>query len=428
MTERVSPISKPQLAFLGLMISSLLVAAMMAWLSDSRDQPSSADADTFSASALGHGALVDALKMTKLEVLISRWDTERLAANTGLLIILEPNANRVKAEQRDRYRAMLASAPRSLVVVPRRAPAFGSSRQRWVNAVKDVDAQVLRATLSPLGLNDAQLVVAAPEAVRWQAAPSLNLKSIKPNLIQPRLLKDVRGIEPLIWCEQGVLFGRISLPSTKRPVYVLSDPDLLANHGLHKDQNLEIALAAVDVARQEHNVILIDEITHGLEMPPSLGRLLLSFPLALITIQVGLLLFLVLWASIGRFGAPRRAFAKGEAAFAEQFYIENTAELLLAGGHAAHMLERYVWMILEDAARKLNAPTDLDRPELMLWLHHLSEAKQLQLIHLPTLISRLERWSTGKAKAKPQQLLSAAKDISRWRGAILDGSATATKP
>lgn len=402
---------------------SMLFAVVLAMSTDARDKVSSVDTDTFSKSALGHHALVSWLRQARQDVLVSRWRSQDRLSSDNLLVLLEPHLAQDKdGKVRDELEALLAGAKTTLLVLPRRDGVQAADGE-WISHVTEVKEADHRELLPMLDLGSG--LVTLPEALApgaWRVYDDA-LNGMPPTLESPQLLKG-SGLSPIIETDAGVLLGKVRNTRSGGALYVLTDPDLIANHGLHRGQNAALVLAIFKLINAQDGVIVIDEVIHGYRQPPSLGRMLLTFPLVLATIQVFLILLVVLWASVGRFGPARRSSLK--AAFHEQFYVQNTAELLEHGGHSAYMLERYVWMVIEQIGRQLNAPPELDRPELLLWVHRASEARQLQFIHLPTVISRVERWSTGKSKPRAQQLVTVATQISRLRGALLDGTVTAT--
>ena len=403
---------------LGVCVASLVLAAALAWVTDSRDLVRSVNADTFSRSALGHRALWDALRQQRAPVMISRWQTEARVQDASLLILLEPSMRGPtlpgQPSPRERLDAMLRASERTLIVLPRRRGLADGDGQ-WVSAVRSSDAASLREVMEALGLSG-QLVWlrARPDTLSRGWTPQA------PSLPEPRLIQR-SPLEPLVSHEQGVLIGRMTHAPTGHQLYVLTDPDLLANHGLHRGQNAALALSLIEQARQGHQgAIIIDEILHGYEQPPSLGRQLLSAPLVFLTAQALLLLLASLWAGMARVW-PRSGQQTASAAFDRGFALDHTASLLHRGGHGAMMLERYAWMVLAQVGRELHAPRELDGQALMMWLHQASQARQVHQVHLPTLMSRVERWGAGLARARPAQLMAAARDIYLWRRAIRDG-------
>jgi len=132
-------------------------------------------------------------------------------------------------------------------------------------------------------------------------------------------------------------------------LFVLSDPDLIANHGLARGDNAGRALGLLSRIPGAGQTVVVDETLHGFEQTPSLWRELFVFPLLSATLQGLLALLMLVWSGLGRFGAPMptsSTHASGRA-----LLIENTAALLGSAGHSAHSLARYLDVTIGDLAQ-----------------------------------------------------------------------------
>ena len=83
---------------------------------------------------------------------------------------------------------------------------------------------------------------------------------------------------------------------------VLSDPDMLSNHGLAHAGNPTAALAMLSELDRDGGPVVIDETLHGYGREPSVYRSLFDFPMLLATLQVALTVGVLLWAGMARFG------------------------------------------------------------------------------------------------------------------------------
>ena len=114
-------------------------------------------------------------------------------------------------------------------------------------------------------------------------------------------------LEPLVW-EDGTgntLLGTAMLDDDTR-IWVLSEPGVIDNAGLRDRANLHFAVGLLDTIRRGGPVVF-DETMHGFEETPSLWKALFRFPLALVTLHVTLLVVVVVWAGLGRFGPAKSA-------------------------------------------------------------------------------------------------------------------------
>ena len=127
----------------------------------------------------------------------------------------------------------------------------------------------------------------------------------KPDLPSPvQLIKQSAHLEPLVTLGGDVLFGRV-LPSDERStsdVYVLSDPDLIATHGLVRGDNATLAVSIVERLRPGGGGVVFDETLHGGDVRPSLWREVFRPPLVFATGSAFFAGLVLVAAGLGRFG------------------------------------------------------------------------------------------------------------------------------
>ena len=121
--------------------------------------------------------------------------------------------------------------------------------------------------------------------------------------------------------------------------------------------------------------------------------------MVLAVLQGLVLLGVVLWAGMGRFGKPLPA-AAGLAA-GKAVLIGNTAELLAGGGHAADSAMRYFQQTTRAVAAFYFLPPDLPETERLARLQRLSEGhgKRLSLAALEADLRRLPEGRRGEGDA-----------------------------
>jgi hypothetical protein len=165
--------------------------------------------------------------------------------------------------------------------------------------------------------------------------------------------------ERLVWCDQGVLIGRVD------EIWVVSDPDLIENHGLSLSDNADLAVALLRELRRS-GALMFDEMIHGHRRDPGFWQALGRFPLVLVPAHLLLLLAFTLWIARGRFGRPLAvppAIEPGKA-----FLVDNIAALLRRGGEPGPSLRRYGRNRVRRAAELLHAPRALADDECRRWL------------------------------------------------------------
>jgi hypothetical protein len=242
--------------------------------------------------------------------------------------------------------------------------------------------------------------------------------SVPPTLQQAQLLTpngDSR-LEPLIACADGWLLA-VREDAQGGRLVVLSDPDVLANHGLGDGDNAVVAWEVLGLAREPGQAVVLDETLHGHERVPSLWRELFTFPLAVASVQGLLIVGFLVWAGLGRFGAPLPPAAS--LAAGKGVLVDNTAALLRVGGHSAYTLARYLESLKYEVARTLHAPAGAPPAELRDRLRRLGRRKRVteDLAALETAVARLR----DGAAPPPAVVLAVARRVHRWRQEMLSG-------
>jgi len=393
----------------GVAAVSLAASFALGIFSDAVVDNPSAGADGFSRSALGHRAVLELLGALDIPVLQSQYDTAGRVGDAALLVI-EPQLNEdsefdPEAELRD----MLHSCASSLVVLPKWQADYDPALPDRVARVSRVGLDEATNVLERAGITGA--VVRPTASSGWVGADES--WTDEPTLLAPQLVNS-EMLEPLISSEQGVLFGYYEMWDGQY-VYILSDPDVLSNHGLGRGDNALVATAIIEeVRRGTTGSLLVDETLHGFRRPPSLWRALFEFPLALASLQVFLAVGLLLWAAVARFGKPtppRPPFAPGK-----EFLIDNIAALSRFGGHTDLALDRYLEVALQDVAVALHAPRRLRGDELHRWLDQVAATR-----NVGASVGDLQRAVTN-ARNKPRAAVAAANRIHEWRQELTHGS------
>jgi hypothetical protein len=370
----------------------------------------SAEADAYSRSAIGHRAFVELMRAQDVPVMVSRFDSGTRAGPQALLIVAEPRLD-VDAPGRSRkLQQMLRSARRTLLVLPKWQGHEDRSHAGWLDR-----AELAPPTAIARALQDAN-VLAGYALPSGEGVQSCEGVPANPTLRRPQFLRPngESGLRPLIACANGWLLAEREDALGGR-LLILSDPDVLSNHGLGDGDNATVAWAVLGYARRPGQAVVLDETLHGHERVPSLWRELFTFPLAVASAQGALIVAFLVWAGLGRFGAPippPAALSAGKGVL-----VENTAALLRLGGHSAYTLGRYLESLKYEVARTLHAPAGLAPPELRERLRRLGRRRRVteDLAALETSVARLR---AEKAPA-PAAVLAVARRVHRWRQEML---------
>jgi hypothetical protein len=213
-----------------------------------------------------------------------------------------------------------------------------------------------------------------------------------------------------------MLLGQIR--DRNRRIWVLSDPDVISDHGLAHAPNAALAVAIIDHLRGGNGSVVFDETIHGfIAQPANPLLLLLRFPFVVATVQGFIAVALLLWATLGRFGTPQPAPAPLSAG--RQGLLENIAKLVDITGHREVLIKRYVLETLRDVGRQLHAPRALSTAALIGWLQRVGTARGVATDCGPVI---QEAAMLGESRTRnPASLVRLAREIHRWKGEILDG-------
>ncbi len=372
--------------------------------------PDSVGPSTFSRSAIGHAGIADVLAQLAIPVVKSRSSSLEKLSPGSVLVIAEPRRN---AQSEDAIRALM-KARTILLVLPKWTGKPSEQKTGWLSEVSErpvLDAQWALNLIAPRAE-----VVRERGAVQW----TTNALHITPDLDLPAQL--VRGdrLRPIIGATQGMLVGEIS--DRDRKIWVLADPDIIANHGLAREGNAALALALIKALRGGDGGVVFDETVHGFVVRPvSPFLLLFRFPFVVATAQGVLAIALLLWATLGRFGAPQTAPPALRAG--REGLLQNTAKLVEFTGHQDVMVKRYVEETVRDAAIALHAPRELMEAGLgaglIVWLQRVGLARAVTIDCEDVLRRAAEPGRAGRRNSPA--LVRLARDIHQWKGEIVDG-------
>ncbi len=363
-----------------------------------------ARANAFSHSAIGHRAFVETLRRLDIRVLVSRNNSAAKAGRSTLLIVAEPGARTYTDETIND----LLTAETVLFVLPKWEGRPDEAKPQWLKSAAQLPRAHVQKTLRHVVPDGKVRRVKAP--VSWETGPL----GVTPTLSAPQLMETTQ-LRPVVTSDQGLLVGE--LVRGEQRIWILSDPDILSNHGLGRGDNAVLALSLIDALRPAGGAVIIDETIHGFRQEPSLWRAMFEFPFVLPTIQAVAAIVALMWAATGRFGAPipaKRPLEAGKAAL-----IDSMAGLLQYGGHGPEILRRYLTVTLRDVARRLHAPRDLEETALIEWVDRVGEARGVQAKY--GTLRREAEAIIAVASADNSRLTQAARNLHRWKQGIING-------
>jgi hypothetical protein len=389
------------LAASGLMAFAL---SMLLTLAGGDETLDAVGANSSSRSAIGHKGVYDLF--AKLGYRVSRDDSvaNPALAPEAIVIFAEPNDSGAAKDILAKFKA----AKTVVLVLPKWRAHADLLHDGWID---DATLLPLSAATSPLAAQagKGELVRVAPPAVY-----DTNLLGWAPTIAQDVQLIKNSALEPIVSSTQGILLGEIR-DETHR-LLVLADPDPIANHGVGKGDNAAFIAALIDALGEPGAPVVFNEAIHGAGsgLPSDPRKLLAQFPYTLAPLQILFAVALLLAATMGRFGAPQPAPAPLRAG--KRGLIGSAAQLLDHVGHHAAMLRRYVGVMVQDAARRLRAPRDLEGGALIAWLDTLGKSRGVTR-DCGSIVA-------ASAAAKPDDItrqFAAAQAIHDWKTEILNG-------
>jgi hypothetical protein len=371
-------------------------------------EPGGADAvgpSAYSRSAIGHAGLAETLQRLGVPVVKSRNNSADKLGKDGVLVLAEP---RPTAMSEPALRALL-DARAVLLVLPKWTGRASAKKPGWLGAAEEKPPAQAQWALN--------LVAGGGEVVREGQTPiwGTNLLGRRPQLETPVQLMRSSALRPIVAAPAGILVGELN---QRRSIWVLADPDVIANHGIGQGENAALALTIINRLRGRDGAVVFDETIHGYVAQSATPlALLFQFPFVVATLMVAAALGLLLWATVARFGAAQTAPPPLSAG--REGLLQNVAQLITFAGHQQVMVRRYVQETVRETARQLHAPRGLAGEPLARWLTRVGEARGVT-VDCAAVIGEVEQLA-DRRRSDLGPLVRLARDIHRWRREIVDG-------
>lgn len=412
-----SPFSRSSILFLIACATALFALSILlhARGKDASSSGSRSLPGTYSVSAIGYAGFYDLMQRLDRPAVRAVRNTLATVGARGTLVVAEPDMRFVTDAESRR----LMEAPRLLVVLPKWLGAPDEKRASWISAAEPVPLFAVRQTLGLVATARSD-VFRADWPKKWRT----NRVGIAPEGSGIAQLMRSEEMNPIVGDEDGMLVGEIM--DGERRIWVLSDPDVLANHGIVKGDNAAFMVALVDMLRLSPGgdasaPVVFDETVHGFQAgEASPLQLLFRFPFVVVTLLVCCTAALLLAAGTGRFGAP--LVPKPALDFGKESLTRNAAHLLDYAGYHTAVLRRYVNMTIRSAAGALHLPPGLGEAETAERLDRIGRARQVKASCAA--IRREASQLEVTKKKELARLFEYAWDIYDWKGELLNGSGT----
>jgi len=330
-----------------------------------------------------------------------------------LLVIAEPGS---ALGEQDRVGDLL-DAKTVLLVLPKWHGLPSRTHTGWIGY-----AELVSTLSADQVLN---LAVAQAEVARLdtEATWTKNELGHEPTLVAPTQVIRGSSLRPIVASGDDILVGELAareLAARGRRLWVLADPDVIENHGISEGDNAAFAVALVRALQSGEGNVVFDETIHGfVARPDNPLRLMFQFPFVVVTLQGLMAIGLLLWATLGRFGAPQTA--PPALSSGKQALVESAAKLLGYAGYQQRMVRRYVQASLRDVARQLHAPRGLSESALLDWLQRVGQARGTDIDCVA--LYRETESIVASRRGGIAPLIPVARGIHRWKREILDGPA-----
>ena len=361
---------------------------------------------TYSRSAVGHKALLETLRRLDVPVVVSRFRSGEKASSGGLLVLAEPDGSKSSAALLDEF----GDLPHGLLVLPKWRGDRDIAKPRWVKKMELVPVPFAETTL-----DDAQMPA---KLQRLTGTFTIDVPDLGGTieLTDPQIMVGSK-LKPIVTLKNGILIGEMRSSGRQ---WVLSDPDLISNHGIDEADNAVVAVSMIERLRAG-GVVIFDETIHGFEQRPNLLEAAFKLPFSMVTLSAAIAIALAVWAGMTRFGRPEpaaRALQPGKVTL-----IRTTADLLhqarRRSGAVELILARYLRTQIADMVVRINGPRGLDERRQILWLDDLAEARHLRL-RLQPVADAIESAARSGATDSGRALHLAA-DLNAWKQEFLNG-------
>jgi hypothetical protein len=360
----------------------------------------------FSRSAIGYAGLAELIRRVGIPVVKRRSGDADSTGPGKLLIVAEPPLS--TAEEQGRF--AFGRADRVLIILPKWQGHRSMSHSGWIADAALVPTAVADQALAKSGASGRTARVIPPN--RW----TTNALVVAPELdLMVQVIED-GNLRPIVAADGHVLVGEKADRDLR--IWILSDPDMLSNHGLLTGRNAEFAIRLINTLRSAQGAVIFDESVRGYRAPSANPlTLMFQFPFITVTIQVLAAATLLLWATMTRFGLPEPVSALLDAG--KQGLIRNAAGLLRYSGHPEIIVANYVHSTIRGVARQLRSPPGLDGRGLVDWLSRVGASRGVA-VDFSRLVRRAEDLATPKSE-NAAALVDIARDTHRWKREILNG-------
>jgi hypothetical protein len=353
-----------------------------------------------SVSAVGYALFYELLNKNEFKVRRAMRSEPIETGPNELLVLTDPDFSiQTKPE--------ILAQPNVLVILPKWSYNTELFKPNWVALVHPLPVILLSQGLSRATVPDLKTVKGVGKLGKLTVNPFG--PELEPTFEQPVWLVNSPLIVPVLANEEGVLLGLYR--DKTRSVWILADADLVANHGILKGQNLELALSFMDRIAPGQAVVFDEsrDLSGAQKVEEEPGEAL--FPDLISYILLGLTSLMAVFAA-GRFGPILET--DEETYFGRRRLIENSSRLLERSGCRKVTVVNYLKMVIKSLAKIRHAPPGLTENELYDWLDRLEPKFELKKF--------VNEVRGARANTPEARQLFWAKKIYAWKARVESGS------
>ena len=360
-----TPVTVLWIVLVGVFAFSAFIA-LSAYAPDLEQHNGDCRPTVYSRCAIGYAALAEVMKQNGETVLISRAPMTNRGPETLLIAAPEPELDRKITPLAGHQGVML-------VILPKWEMAPDGLHRGWGKKMGLLAPKILPHKDLLEGLTLARRVGVSRAVLTGADATPAEGLTLTPGPIEA--LQTIAGKDwvPVLTDDKGRM---ILARAASKPIYVLSDPDLLNTQGLANADTFASAVTLVRMLRGGDGAVIFDVTLNGVQTGRSILRWMFDPPFLAVTLCLVAALVLVGVQAAFRFGPVRRevrVIALGKEALAD-----NSAELIRLARKEQAMAPRYVTLIRAAVAKALGVPRDLTGDALTAFLDRLGQQRGAQ--------------------------------------------------
>jgi hypothetical protein len=389
--------------------ASICLLLLYAYAPDLRGNDSN-QADAVSHSAIGFAGLKQLMEASGIAVEIDRGAVLGEARNPSLTILTPPAFAGAQALHDYQEQGPV------LIVLPKWTTMPMPFKSSWVVKTGAFHPDTFKYLLAPIAKLQIAQASGDRRAIRVEAASPLAGVPLQLNGDIQQLQSATGGKgDRLMLLRGGVVSGEpdpaamavlLRIRGGDKPIYVLTEPDLMNNHGLADETTAEVALGIIRSLRRGASPVRMDVTLNGMTRAPSLLKVLFEPPFRGATLCVFLAAILMALHALARFGAPLgedRIQVRGKTAL-----VDNTAALVRLMGREAAMATRYVQASREMVLARLGRRGGREQDDVLAAM----ESRSGSDVHYDTLASQATQARNS------DDLMRIAAEAYAWRGRI----------